>query len=283
MDAKVLIVIFAFAICLVNANISGTNPPNGACLCVSASGLNVRGSACGGRVGGARSGQCFTYKGRNSWCSLSGRSWHFFNFNFNGRDGWAAGNYLTIGSASRCGSGPPPVGNCGRIISRAGWGARPPRRVGRMRTPVSMVFVHHTAGPFCSSRSACAATARNTQRYHMNSRGYSDVGYSFLVGEDGMAYEGRGFTTVGAHTRGYNSRAIAISVMGNFMRRTANAGAQRAIQDVIACGISRGFVRSNYELFGHRNGGCTACPGDQLYNTITRWPRFSRRRIPRYC
>ena len=55
-------------------------------------------------------------------------------------------------------------------MSRAGWGARRPRRVGRMRTPVNMVFVHHTAGGFCSSRSACIRQMRNIQRFHMDSR-----------------------------------------------------------------------------------------------------------------
>ena len=31
------------------------------------------------------------------------------------------------------------------------------------------------------------------QNYHMNSLGWSDVGYNFLIGEDGYIYEGRGF------------------------------------------------------------------------------------------
>ncbi|CAH1797020.1 unnamed protein product [Owenia fusiformis] len=117
----------------------------------------------------------------------------------------------------------------------------------------------------------------------MNNRGYSDIGYSFLVGEDGNAYEGRGFSTQGAHTRGYNSQAIAISFIGNFENRNANAAAQRAANDVIACGISRGYISPNYELFGHRDGGCTACPGKYLYSTIKSWPRFSGRGLKKYC
>ena len=41
--------------------------------------------------------------------------------------------------------------------------------------------------------------------------------YSFLVGEDGSVYEGRGWDRVGAHTLNYNSRSIGISILGNFM------------------------------------------------------------------
>ena len=40
---------------------------------------------------------------------------------------------------------------------------------------------------------------------------------SFLVGEDGNGYEGRGWDKVGAHTPGFNDRGIAISVIGSFM------------------------------------------------------------------
>lgn len=45
---------------------------------------------------------------------------------------------------------------------------------------------------------------------------YSDIGYSWLVGEDGRAYEGRGWAYVGAHTSGCNSVAVAVSLIGNF-------------------------------------------------------------------
>ena len=35
-----------------------------------------------------------------------------------------------------------------------------------------------------------------------------DIGYSFLVGEDGNIYEGRGWRASGAHCVGYNSKSI---------------------------------------------------------------------------
>merc|ERR1712150_52546 len=45
--------------------------------------------------------------------------------------------------------------------------------------------------------------------------GWSDIGYNFLVGEDGRAYEGRGWNRVGGHTYGYNSNSVAVSVIGD--------------------------------------------------------------------
>ena len=51
----------------------------------------------------------------------------------------------------------------------------------------------------------------------MDSNGWSDIGYSFLVGGDGNVYEGRGFNIQGAHTSGYNSVGYGVCFIGNFM------------------------------------------------------------------
>jgi hypothetical protein len=37
---------------------------------------------------------------------------------------------------------------------------------------------------------------------------WGDIGYNFLVGEDGNVYEGRGWTQVGAQTLNYNSNQL---------------------------------------------------------------------------
>lgn len=42
----------------------------------------------------------------------------------------------------------------------------------------------------------------------MDSNGWDDIGYSFIVGEDGNVYEGRGWRRVGAHAPNYNSNSI---------------------------------------------------------------------------
>ncbi|KAK7480186.1 hypothetical protein BaRGS_00028571 [Batillaria attramentaria] len=175
------------------------------------------------------------------------------------------------------GSGSGSAGSCSgvSIVSRAGWRARSPKSTSYMSTPVSLVFIHHTAGSTCSSSSSCARVARETQNFHMNSRGYSDVGYNFLVGGDGKIYEGRGWNRVGAHTLGFNSRAIAISFMGNFMKQSPTSSAINAAKNLIACGVREGKIRSSYKLYGHRQAGSTSCPGDRLYRIIQSWPRYT--------
>ena len=46
--------------------------------------------------------------------------------------------------------------------------------------------------------------------------GWCDIGYNFLIGGDGAVYEGVGWNNVGTHTVGYNDRAVAYSMIGNF-------------------------------------------------------------------
>lgn len=42
--------------------------------------------------------------------------------------------------------------------------------------------------------------------------------HSFLIGEDGLVYEGRGWTTKGAHSgKSWNAISIGITFMGNYM------------------------------------------------------------------
>src|SRR3712207_7699803 len=61
---------------------------------------------------------------------------------------------------------------------------------------------------------------RGIYAYHTKSRGWSDIGYNFLVDRFGQIWEGRyggvNRAVVGAHTLGYNERSFAMSAIGNF-------------------------------------------------------------------
>nr|AXI69829.1 PGRP-SC2 [Andrias davidianus] len=164
---------------------------------------------------------------------------------------------------------------CPTILTKSQWGARAVTCLTAMKTPVTSVVIHHTEGAACTTKSACITRVKGIQTYHMNSRAWCDIGYSFLVGEDGLVYEGRGWYKVGAHALpGMSPRSIGISVIGSFNSRKPNNAAQNAVKNLIKCGVSRGYVRSTYILKGHRNVTPTDCPGSTFYNLTRGWPRF---------
>jgi len=153
------------------------------------------------------------------------------------------------------------------FVPRAQWGAREPKDVTTFHLPAPHgVIGHHTAGHECFTLDECINNVRGTQNYHMDSRGWSDIGYNFLIGEDGRIYEGRGFYRQGAHCSNWNSQTLGFSIMGDFSYKLPNQVAIDAAQQLIEHFERKGFVNRNcYEFSGHRDHGSTVCPGDPLY------------------
>ncbi|KAH3787603.1 peptidoglycan recognition protein 1-like isoform X5 [Dreissena polymorpha] len=178
-----------------------------------------------------------------------------------------------IGSANAL-----PLPHCDNvtIVTREEWGAQPSKSVSYMGTPVSIVFIHHTAMSECHTKDKCAEEMRVIQRFHQVDRGWDDIGYNFLIGEDGRAYEGRAWDRIGAHTLGWNNVAIAFSIMGDYSHKLPNDAALDAVHAMIDCGIKLGKITPDYKLYGHRDAGNTECPGQQLYDLIRTWKHYGR-------
>ncbi|XP_038622785.1 peptidoglycan recognition protein 1 [Tachyglossus aculeatus] len=165
---------------------------------------------------------------------------------------------------------------CPEIVSRAQWRAARPRCQKPLRTPVDTAIIHHTAGPACSSSASCQRIVKAIQNFHQGpQRKWCDIGYNFLIGEDGRVYEGRGWKTFGAHAGpSGNGRSLGIALLGSFSSRVPNAKAQAALRSLLLCAVRRGALRGNYALKGHRNFMPTSCPGQALYDLLRRWPHF---------
>nr|WVH45108.1 PGRP-S3 [Archivesica marissinica] len=221
---------------------------------------------------------CLTFKGHRQTVSGS----HWVNVDYQGHDGWIHEGYVTI---STCSSAPSTSNHvqlpgCPKIITRAEWNARAPttQHTKLLAIPTYM-FIHHGASAPCHTEAECAHRVRQYQNYHMDGHGWSDIGYSFVVGEDGNIYEARGWDSVGAHTRGYNTVGLAICVIGDFTHSLPNAAALKAVKDMIKCGDTNGKLHSTYTLLGHRDVGQTACPGNQLYQLIHSWHNYNKTHI----
>jgi N-acetylmuramoyl-L-alanine amidase len=108
----------------------------------------------------------------------------------------------------------------------------------------------------------------------MDSNGWDDIGYNFLIGQDGNAYEGRGWNHRGAHSPNFNSISIGISFIGSFMDEKPNEAALNAGKALIECGVAQGAIQQSYGLMGHRQDIQTDCPGDALFAEIQTWPHW---------
>ena len=154
------------------------------------------------------------------------------------------------------------------IEPRAAWGARPPLDIYRIAaTP--RLWLHHTAGPANQTLSAI-------QDYHMDTKRWNDIAYSFLVNAAGAAFEGRGPLVAGGHTAGDNSKSHAICAVGNYSTTTPSPEMLETIAQLVAHGHRQGWWLTDQITGGHRQapGAATACPGDRLQAAI---PQINRR------
>ncbi|GLH07347.1 Uncharacterized protein GBIM_12823 [Gryllus bimaculatus] len=163
-----------------------------------------------------------------------------------------------------------------RIMQRKEWLAQPlaaPLPI--LTTPVPYVIISHTATEQCLKIAECILQVRTVQTFHIESRGWWDIGYNFLVGGDGFAYTGRGWDTIGAHAYGYNNVSIGISFIGTFNTVLPPARQLTAAKQLIELGVKLGKISENYKLLGHKQVSATESPGNVLYQELQKWPHWS--------
>lgn len=154
------------------------------------------------------------------------------------------------------------------IVSRAQWAARPPKSRHIIDLPTPELWLHHFATDGWHGEEGM----RRCQDFHMDSRGWSDIAYSFCVDTNGRIFEGRGAGVAGGHTKGRNSVSHAICAMINSEATRPTAAMIQSIAALAAHGVDRGWWEG--WTGGHRNapGASTACPGKHLvaaWNDIT--------------
>lgn len=173
---------------------------------------------------------------------------------------------------------PPSYSRKLRVINRGQWVAQPPvKPANKLKTPVPYVIILHTATDNCTDFGTCVFRVRYIQNFHIESNGWWDIGYNFLVGGDGLAYEGRGWTNEGAHTYGYNVESIGIAFIGTFNDILPTPPQIEAAKKIIELGLEKGYIAKDYKLFAHRQLSSTQSPGHMLYEEIKKWPHWANK------
>jgi hypothetical protein len=152
-------------------------------------------------------------------------------------------------------------------------------------TDVTHQIVHHSAGT--NSSSDWPAVVRSIWDYHVNTNGWSDIGYNWLIDPNGIIYQGRGWVdgddeVQGAHFCGTNSNTMGVCLLGNFEEVSPSPDALSNLEELLAWksdekGIDptvRSFHSSSglnlFTISGHRDGCSTLCPGENLYVELPR-------------
>ena len=183
------------------------------------------------------------------------------------------------------------------VISRAQWGAD--ETIGDKRrsfAPLAKAVVHHSA-----TDDKGATSVRDIHRFHVQGRGWSDIGYNFVVDRSGRIYEGRwarayapgeipngedlqGRGVIGAHAGGYNTGSFGIAVLGNTSIDGVSEASMQALARIIAWKFgprdidphgaspyrraSDGATVTFANITGHKDLVSTGCPGTGLHGRL---------------
>ncbi len=176
----------------------------------------------------------------------------------------------------------PPV-----LVTRAEWNASGFRGTPRPLSSsnlTNMTF-HHAAGFTATTLEEGKAQVKAIQDFHQNGRGWSDIGYQFVIDRGGNVYQGRPFLdgsttleevpplSLGAHVGGANTGNIGICLLGcyhppegsNCQDQITQVSLDRYVTMFAFLGEAYSIPISSGTLRGHRDFSATSCPGDNNY------------------
>ena len=175
---------------------------------------------------------------------------------------------------------PKPV-----IITRSEWGARPPTHGYSAHPYYTKLTLHHAAGFSADNIDGGKEQLRAIQDLHQFVRGWSDIGYHFVVDKAGNIYQGRPETVIGAHVLNNNTGNIGVCVLGCYHPPELYCGdwlTDATTNSLVAlyAWISNEYNYNPNILLGHRDYpyNATSCPGNNVHENL---PWF-RNEIQRY-
>ena len=126
----------------------------------------------------------------------------------------------------------------------------------RARRFITLIVVHCSATP--AGREVSVA---DIDRWHRR-RGFSCIGYHYVVGLDGTVHAGRSVHRVGAHCLGHNRNSIGVCYVGG-LDSGGRPADTRTEEQKQALAELLGRLRRLYpeaRIRGHRDFAAKACP-----------------------
>tara|TARA_R110001632_G_scaffold70241_1_gene163685 strand:+ start:2959 stop:3369 length:411 start_codon:yes stop_codon:yes gene_type:complete len=132
--------------------------------------------------------------------------------------------------------------------------------------PINKVLIHCSATP-----KGRDDKAKDIKEWHL-AKGWSDVGYHFIIELDGKTVKGRPIELLGAHCRGYNKFSIGICYIGgmdeNMDRpQDTRTDAQKKSLVKLVNKLKKQFP--NISIHGHNEFSNKACPSFSVADEFT--------------
>jgi N-acetylmuramoyl-L-alanine amidase CwlA len=128
---------------------------------------------------------------------------------------------------------------------------------------INKIIIHHSASPQ-------STTVEQIRDWHVNGRGWSDIGYHFIVLGDGTVANGRHINRKGAHCYNHNGASIGICVTGNTSQEPPTQLQLESLWGKVKL-LMEEYNLDRQNVYGHRDFGATECPGNILYALIQQW------------
>lgn len=199
-------------------------------------------------------------------------------------------------SASNSNPPPPSWAGASFVRNRSLWDTGGCRRPGAETAYSSAraIVIHHTAASNNYTEAQVPDIIKGHCEFHVNGRGWDDIGYNFLVDRFGNVWEGRtgskNAPVSGAHVAGFNGQTQGIAMLGNFQVEPPTPATVTGLRQMLnwltgwhsidPAGSVLLESKSDSTLFaegdqvvvpaiiGHRDLGSTSCPGDFFYVTL---------------
>lgn len=127
----------------------------------------------------------------------------------------------------------------------------------KSKRTINEIIIHCSATPEGKD-----FTTEDIKRWHIE-RGFSDIGYHYVIYRDGSVNLGRDVNISGAHCTNHNSRSIGVCYIGGCEKDGKTPKDTRTAQQKTALVNLLKELRRMYpnaKIYGHRNFSSKACP-----------------------
>lgn len=128
---------------------------------------------------------------------------------------------------------------------------------------INLIVIH------CSDSDAVSHDNIETIRgWHVNERGWKDIGYQYFIDKRGVVFPGRPEESIGAHVSGHNARSIGICLSG----RTGFTSNQFSSLEGIVKDLCKRYGLDKSDIVGHCDlDNHKTCPNFDVHALVSKW------------